>query len=396
MYRSQVAVTECGSKLWELAYELETIESKINENISLAASESITVDVPEFHRELDSECAKIKKAFRHQVVSFENENLVKRYFHFHQESLIDLINTIQANTRAGSGDQIFDPVVTKLSDLLTYLEDHFPEYFDLDMKMPTAASNVIVVELSAFNETIAERFESLNVDIGLIQLIKNTIEQFIIHPTLMSFRTFYYFKFLRIHLSNLKADNSTETLDLIRLLMHCNFNQESFYQYFVRYIQWAVNKVASVNEKLDELAFYLKFANQEASVGSFAFNHNSVPVNIQIADWISQEVQYLKNKQQLSPMTLNAEDAISTEFKLNFDLSVSILAYLFRAFTETGVIQNKNTSELIRFLTKYVKTKRSESLSYESFRIKYYSVENGTKDAVKKMLQSVLNFINKN
>jgi hypothetical protein len=72
------------------------------------------------------------------------------------------------------------------------------------------------------------------------------------------------------------------------------------------------------------------------------------------------------------------------------------LAYLFRAFIETGVIQNKNTSELIRFLTKYVKTKRSESISQESFRIKYYSVESGTKDAVKKMLQTVLNFINKN
>ncbi len=396
MYRSQVAVKDCGFKLWKLAYELETIESKITENISLAASESITVDVPEFHKELDSECAKIKKAFRHQVVSFENENLVKRYFHFHQESLIDLINTIQANTQAGSGDQIFDPVVTKLSDLLTYLEEHFPEYFDLDMRMPTAAGSLIRLELNAFNETVTEKFRNINIDIGLIQLVKNTVDRFITDPTHVSFRTFYYFKFLRIQLANLRTDSTTETLDLIRLLMHCNYNEELFYQYFVRYIQWAVNKVASVNEKLDELAFYLKFANQETGLGHFAFNHLSVPVNIQIAEWVSQEVQYLKNKQQLSPVTLNAEDTISTEFKLNFDLSVSILAYLFRAFTETGVIQNKNTSELIRFLTKYAKTKRSESLSYESFRIKYYSVENGTKDAVKKMLQSVLNFINEN
>ena len=82
-----------------------------------------------------------------------------------------------------------------------------------------------------------------------------------------------------------------------------------------------------------------------------------------------------------------------SEFKLNFDISVSHLAFLFRAFIEAGVIQNKNTSELIRFLSKYVKTKKQESISFESFRIKYYSVESGTKDAVKKTLQSVLNFI---
>jgi len=203
-------------------------------------------------------------------------------------------------------------------------------------------------------------------------------------------------KFLRIHLSNFNLDTSTETIDLIRLLMHCNFNAESFYNYFVKYIQWDVNKLSSVNEKLDELAYYQKFANPETSTSTLAFNHLSPPVNIQIADWISQEVQYLKHKQQLIPLTINAEDAVPTDFKLNFDLSVSILAYLFRAFVESGVIQNKNVSELIRFLTKYVKTKRSESISYESFRIKYYSAENGTKDAVKKTLQTVLNFLNKN
>lgn len=354
------------------------------------------MDVPEFLKELDSECAKVKKAFRHQVVSFENENLVKRYFHFHQESLIDLINTIQTTMPPGAGDELAGSIVTRLSDLLAYLEEHFPEYFDQDMKMPSASINLVVLELNTFIDAISTKFQNANIDIGLIQLLKNTIDQFASHPRCISFRTFYYMKFLRIHLSNFNLDTGTETIDLIRLLMHCNFNEESFYNYVVKYIHWAVNKVSSVNEKLDELAFYLKFANQESCTSSLAFNHLSAPVNIQIADWISQEVQYLKHKQQLVPMTINAEDAVPTDFKLNFDLSVSILAYLFRAFVESGVIQNKNVSELIRFLAKYVKTKRSDSISYESLRIKYYSVENGTKDAVKKALQSVLNFINKN
>jgi hypothetical protein len=379
-----------------LAYELETIETKITANIFLAASESITVDLPEFLRDLDTECAKVKKAFRHQVVSFENENLVRRYFHFHQESLIDLINSIQANTRTGDEHQLKGSVVTRLSDLLVYVEEHFPEYFDQDMRMPSVFINSVADELNDFVESISEKFQNVNIDIGLTQLLKNAIDYFASHSKEVSFRMFYYFKFLRGHLASFQLDSATETIDLIRLLMHCNFNAESFYNYFVRYIQWTLNKVSSVNEKLDELAFYLKFANQESCTCSIGFNHHGTPINIQIADWISQEVQYLKQKQQLAPMTVSAEDAVPTDFKLNFDLSVSILAFLFRAFIETGVIQNKNTSELIRFLTKYVKTKRSESISYESFRIKYYSVENGTKDAVKKMLQSVLNFINKN
>lgn len=379
-----------------MAYELETIESKISANIFLAASESITVDVPEFLKELDTECAKVKKAFRHQVVSFENENLVKRYFHFHQESLIDLINTIQESSQASADDNLAGSIVTRLAELLGYLEEHFPEYFDLDMKMPSVSVRFVITELGDFNEAISQKFAGTNIDIGLIHLLKNTIDRISSDETRITFRTFYYLKFLKVHLSKFKIEPTTETLDLIRLLMHCNYNEETFYTYLVRYIQWAVNKGVTLNEKLDELAFYLKFANQELCSSTVAFNHLAAPINVQIADWISQEVQYLKHKQQLAPVTISAEDAVPTDFKLNFDLSVSILAFLFRAFIETGVIQNKNTSELIRFLTKYVKTKRSESISYESFRIKYYSVENGTKDAVKKTLQAVLNFINKN
>jgi hypothetical protein len=379
-----------------LAYELETIETKITENIFLAASESIIVDVPEFLKDMDSECAKVKKAFKHQVVSFENENLIKRYFHFHQESLIDLINTIQLNAQVRGSAPLAESVVDKLSNLLTYLEEHFPEYFDLDMKMPVAALCRVKEELKSFQILLTAKFSQSNIDIGLLELLKNAIEDFAAKDRAISFRVYYYVKFLKMHLANFNVQVDTETIDLIRLLMHCNLNHESFYNYLLRYIQWSVNKLSSLNEKLDELAFYLKFANQEASLNNFAFDHHNAPINVQLADWIAQEAQYLKHKQQLIPITISAEDAVTSEFKLNFDLSVSTLAYLFRAFIEAGVIQNKNISELIRFLIKYVKTKRSESISYESFRIKYYSVEDGTKDAVKKTLQSVLNFINKN
>ncbi|MBA4056153.1 MAG: hypothetical protein C0490_15670, partial [Marivirga sp.] len=108
------------------------------------------------------------------------------------------------------------------------------------------------------------------------------------------------------------------------------------------------------------------------------------------------ELDYLKQKQLLQIASPLKGEGVINDFKLNFDLSVSHLAYLFKSFTETGVIQNKNTSELIRFLTKFVKTKKSEAVSYESFRIKYYNAESGTKDAVKKTLQLLINYMNKN
>jgi hypothetical protein len=126
------------------------------------------------------------------------------------------------------------------------------------------------------------------------------------------------------------------------------------------------------------------------------FNNEASSIQKQLLEWIAQELDYLKHKQQLQMTPSSKGEGLVNDFKLNFDLSVSHLAYLFKSFTETGVIQNKNTSELIRFLTKFVKTKKSEAVSYESFRIKYYNAESGTKDAVKKTLQSLINYMNKN
>lgn len=378
-----------------MAYELENIESRITENVSLAASENLTFDVPEFFRQLDQECLKVKRAFKHQVVSFENERLVQRYFHFHQESLIDLINTLDGHT---DPDSCFvKSILDRLCGLLTYLEEHFPDYFNQDMKMPSTYRKTVKHEIESFLLLLSDKFDNSNADIGLVELIKNSLFMCLDSGRGISFRQFYYLKVLRLNVEAMDSSNYAgfETLDLIRLLMHCNFNAESFYNYTLRYVRWSVDKAQTVGEKLDQLTFYLKFSNQETPPTGVSFNHHEAPVNVQIAEWISQELMYLKNKQQLMT-TLSAEDVLTSEFKLTFDLSVSQLAYLTRSFVESGVIQNKNVSELIRFLIKYVKTKRSESISYESFRIKYYSVEAGTKDAVRKTLQSILTLIAKN
>lgn len=376
-----------------MAYELENIESQISKNIQVAASENIEFDVPMFLEELDVECFKVKRAFRHQVVSFENERLIKRYFHFHQESLIDLINTLHTERQLNSG--FLQSVLDRLAGLLRYLEEHFPEYFNQDMKMPSIYEQSIKNELEGFNGLLSRKFNDTKADPILIGLVNNGFESYIKANVSLTFRQFYYLKLLRMNIEGLDAGSHFETIDLVRVMLHCNFNTDALYEYVLKYVRGKIEKALSIGEKLDLLSYYLKFVNQESSNQAIAFNHLQPAISTVISDWLTQELTYLKSKQQfLSTMT--AEEIVPTEFKLNFDLSVPHLAYLFRAFIETGVIQNKNTSELIRFLTKYVKTKRSESISCESFRIKYYSVESGTKDAVKKMLQTVLNFVNKN
>jgi hypothetical protein len=283
----------------------------------------------------------------------------------------------------------------RLAGLLNYLEEHFPDYFNKDMKMPAVHFSKVRSELQEFSLAMSVKFKDTDVDPGLITMIKLCLNSHSVSANL-TFRQFYYFKLLKLNIDSIEVNDASkpQTLDLIKVLMHCNFNSEQFYIYLLKYITSSVDSVPTITEQLDRLTYYLKFSNQELSSHAIAYHNQQTPISIQVSEWLSQEVMYLKAKQQLLP-TVSAEEITASDFKLNFDLSVTHLAFLFRAFIESGVIQNKNTSELIRFLSKYVKSKKSESISSESFRIKYYSVESGTKDAVKKTLQSVLNYISR-
>ena len=153
----------------------------------------------------------------------------------------------------------------------------------------------------------------------------------------------------------------------------------------------------TLSGKLEKLAFYYKVVNQSLVKPGLVFDLSSPSLKEQLSEWILEEILYLERKQQLSvAFPGSAEDQVKKDFKLVFDMSVSQFAYFIKTLIETGVIQNKNISELIRFLSKFVKTKRSESISHESFRIKYYNPEENTKGAIRNLLHTAIGYINSN
>jgi mRNA-degrading endonuclease YafQ of YafQ-DinJ toxin-antitoxin module len=290
-----------------VAYELESIESQISKNIQVAASENIELDVPMFLEELDVECFKVKRAFRHQVVSFENERLIKRYFHFHQESLIDLINTLHTERQLNAS--FLHSVLDRLAGLLRYLEEHFPEYFNQDLKMPVIYEQLIKNEVEEFNGLLSRKFTDTKSDPVLIGLLKNGFEAYIKANVCLTFRQFYYLKLLRLNIEGLHAGSEFETIDLVRVMLHCNFNTEAFYEYVLKYVRGEIDKAVSIGEKLDQLSYYLKFVNQESSNQAIAFNHLQPAISILISEWLTQELTYLKSKQQFLS-TVTAEEIV--------------------------------------------------------------------------------------
>src|SRR5690606_24527849 len=111
-------------------------------------------------------------------------------------------------------------------------------------------------------------------DISLLDVLTASLDIYIDARDSLTFRQFYYLKLLRLNIESVDVSGEAfTTIDLIRVLMHCNFNTEPFYVYVLKFIGHSLNGAESLSDKLEHLTFYLKFANQEASNHAIAFNH---------------------------------------------------------------------------------------------------------------------------
>src|SRR5690349_20002437 len=104
-----------------------------------------------------------------------------------------------------------------------------------------------------------------------------------------------------------------------------------------------------------------------------------------LIDFLSQELDYLEKIGRVrSPNDQRA--ALQHDLKLKFETSVPQLAYLFKIFIDQKILINSNITETSQFLVRYVISRHAETISYASFRAKFYNVEDGTKKAVRSML----------
>jgi hypothetical protein len=383
-----------------LGYDLENIETQVRSIIIISAGsrKGIQKESEKALETIQQECDAVRLAFKRQLLSNESEQSLTRYFHFHQHSLITLLNKLTESITSKVPNSL-TAIAESLLSLLKDIANEFPEHFDLNQRVPKCLTDELSEEVDNAHTAIKAKFHQTQLDPDLLEIILHTFDKDWIFETGCVYGYVYFFRALKSELCSFDITSHNPELlriDMCNLLVKANFNCELFFKYYTRRISNALATCETLTDRIDQLAYFYKVCSQEHSLARLALHPESPSIDVQLVEWISQELEYHRNKQLLQLPQPSRNEGVPGDFKLNFDLSVSHLAYLFKSFIETGVVQNKNTSELIRFLTKFVKTKKSEAVSYESFRIKFYNPETGTKDAVKKTLQSLLNYMNKN
>ncbi len=390
-----------------LKYELEKLEHVITNELLATREQGVSVKSDQLDTSkniLRDETERIKKKFVHEIYAFEDERHLERHIQLHQQELIRMMDMLAKVIDDRSEDQNYYELhrlsCSAVEELLTFIERHFTKYFDQDTKAPESYITLAGSDIVKIYGDLQDHLNRLSTEPQLIELVLHPMKKFIENiPTgQITYRKIIYVKEIQKEIQrivNFKRDESSINDDLRAELLYLNYNTIKYFRYYTNYVVDQLETVDSSSGRIERLSFFLKMVNQTQVKPGVGYNRTIHTLKEQLAEWIAEEVFYLEKMHKLNEKNA-AGKVLAEDFKLKTEMSVSQLAYLLRVFIETKVINNKNVSDLIRFFSRFFQTKRLESISYESFRVRYYNTEGGTKRSVRNILLLMVDYINKN
>ena len=207
----------------------------------------------------------------------------------------------------------------------------------------------------------------------------------------------YLFRLLGVLIQQGLAASGAETGTrlLEEQLVKMNFNSAGFFDYLIRQVEEDIQKTGSLKDQVEKLYFHLKNTNQQAIDEHLCFNPKQKGVREFVNDWILEETTFLEKKLVLLGNPAGDQRLVNQGFKVVTELSVAQIACFVRLLVESGVIKNKNRAELITFYAVYTQSKKQENISPESFRTRFYNIEESARQEIRGTIIQLLNYINR-
>lgn len=379
-------------------YELGEIERLIVDGESKYDVKRTSLSA--FDEQLRLEVERIKNTLVHEVFTFEDERHLERYIQFHQTALIGLLDKLNnlSQTKTAKAD-FFLLVYKHVDHLLRFIERHFAKYFDQDAKAPEGylalAKKEAMDSIDLLSRSLADRAADEKLVFLLLQVLQNIADSK--SDRGITFKQVLYAKEMRKELFRLIDRRPAGDLneDLRQIMYYLNYNSVKVITYHAHYISSLVEAAEARTEKIEKLSWVLKNISQAQVKPEIRYNPQAPSLKDQLAEFISVELEYQEKLQRLNAAPGQRPDAPLSGFKLKFEASLAQLAFLIRVFLETKLISNNNLTHILQFLAAFAITKRSENISFTSFRTKFYNVESGTKQSVRGMLTTMIHHIDR-
>ncbi len=344
----------------------------------------------------------IRKRILSNSFNFLDENRAKTYIQNHQAHITSLINSISGYILSEALKSepecviILEKIRDSLESLLNFLTIRYKNYFDFNANATITHKQFITGSLHEkldFILSIATAQKSELFSIAL-KPIWDFLGNGLSSP--VSYRTLRYYEALLQEISILSKNDKPFDKALKFSLICFNYNSFRFFAYLTSEIKSELDSRTSYSTKIELLSRFLKKYNQILEYPEFVLNPKQISIKQQITGWIIEEIEHLERSQKSTfSNAQRVSNSLSTDFKLQTDLSVAQLGYFIKVLFDTGIIKNKNHREVIRFFAHQFKTKQTDAISWESLRSRFYNVEEGTRDSIREVAINMLNQINK-
>lgn len=350
------------------------------------------------------EVERIKQTFIHEVFTFTDERHLERYIQYHQQALIRLMDQVanDHNVVHGSADKTtFKNFYTGIEELLSFVERHFAKYFDQDAKTPESYIGIARKVASENSRKLQDELIKRNADSRIIELMLSVLRKLSDDNSNqdMTYRKVIYAKEIQkelFRLMNYPESHQNINEELRLLMYYLNYNSIRCFTYHAHYINLVLDEVETRSEKIEKLSYLLKIINQAQVKPGIGYNLQAPSLVSQLSGYIVEEIEHYERLQQLANTpTANAMEKLIGSFKIQLEMSVAQIAFFVKLFIESRIIVTNNVTGVLRFLSKILVSKRTESFSYDSFRAKFYNVESGTKESVRNILLKMIEYIDK-
>ncbi len=278
--------------------------------------------------------------------------------------------------------------------ILALLESEYGSFLDQSIKVSNHTIIKSQSELAHQCDFIKSKINNAKLNNELTNVAFSPIDKFqnnYVNEQLTNFEFNYFCKYINKtykQLKNLEIELSNEILS--DWLFEINLNSLPFFDYLTEKYKSQLQPLESVNQRLDTLYFFLKNVNQKPNVVSIKFRSKLPPIKQQLINWLEEEIDYLRKKMMLEN-NVTSTAAEETKIKLHSGLTVAQLSYFSNLLLKSEIIKHENQSEVFQFMATNFKTNVTDKISPESFRSKYYNVEDSTKHFVREKIIDLLN-----
>jgi hypothetical protein len=386
-----------------LQYELEVLENFVAKTLHparLKQTDSIVSQIPQWRELIASETDRIRKQFIHTVFN-SKERQRELYIQHHQVQLIRMADQLFQYLAVKNPKSIYqtgrDNLIATIyketfrctEELLNYIEQYFTSYFDKEADVPRVYLLLNQRSLRSSIKALRLKLAELNANADFIDVLIAPMSAFC-QKKRASYRELIYIKDI------LRALTACEAIsELKNLLVSMNFNSCTLVSQWIGEMVNMLNSLPETKDRTAQLSKWQKEINQIPVKPNVALKPNCVSLRDQLSQWITEEIQYLETRQRLLSVapSFKASSTVNDEEKLQFSVSVNVLAILIRAAHESKLILNKHGTTVFNTVSKFSSTVQTKNPGAKSMDKKSHDPERSHKAKAISALQDMIRLI---